>query len=156
MYKIIYFQTTMLRKRLSHQSEKIFQRNDTRVRFYPRNYTRNNSRQEVTMQMHYINTGFHSGEWNMAFDVFLTTQLQKNNSSYIALLRLVAICALLQDNQNDILSIRKMQKRKRDVRRPTGGRAIYHSEEMTYNIVGFIRKNISALHSKVVLRWLKV
>ncbi|MEK7263056.1 MAG: lipoate--protein ligase family protein [Bacteroidota bacterium] len=105
--------------------------------------------------MHYINTGFHSGEWNMAFDVFLATQLQKK--TILPTLRCYGwspFALSLGYNQNDSF-INKEKCRSENVsivRRPTGGRAIYHSEEMTYSIVVFHQeKNISALHNEISL-----
>ena len=109
--------------------------------------------EENNMQMHYINTGFHSGEWNMAFDVFLAVQLQKK--AILPTLRCYGwspYAISLGYNQDDSFFNRAKIENEgiNIIRRPTGGRAIYHAEELTYSIVLYAEgRSISALHNNI-------
>ena len=83
----------------------------------------------------YLNTGSNTGEFNMYFDLSLV-----KNFTGIPVLRLYLwepYCISLGANQ-DFSSVN--QKKITDdgftvVKRPTGGRAILHAEELTYSVV---------------------
>lgn len=81
----------------------------------------------------------------MDFDI----ELAKNCGSDVAFFRLYRwkpYCVSLGANQNlDEINFSKLQKDNFDfIKRPTGGRAILHAEEITYSLVYPINKNTSA------------
>jgi lipoyl(octanoyl) transferase len=84
----------------------------------------------------YINTGFNSGEFNMWFDIQLAEKL-KPGTAIFRLYRWKPYCISLGANQKE--SSINNSKIKQDgidiVKRPTGGRAILHAEEMTYSVI---------------------
>jgi|YelNatPaOPRAMG01_1025707.scaffolds.fasta_scaffold03209_12 lipoate-protein ligase A len=88
------------------------------------------------MRWRYINTGENDGKFNMAFDLLLAKNC-KPDEVYLRFYRWKPFCISLGANQN-IKSI-KIDKAASDgidiVIRPTGGRAILHSEELTYSVV---------------------
>lgn len=87
------------------------------------------------MTWQFVNTGFNSGVFNMNYDLELV-----KNFSGIPILRVYRwkpYCISLGANQ-DFNSINQ-KKTNSDgfeiVKRPTGGRAILHAEELTYSVV---------------------
>jgi lipoate-protein ligase A len=97
------------------------------------------------MKWRFINTGSNDGKFNMGYDI----QLAKNYEPDTAVLRLYRwnpYCISLGANQSfeDV----NLEKAKLDnidvVKRPTGGRAILHSEELTYSVIYPIGNNTSA------------
>ncbi|MGD1007151.1 MAG: hypothetical protein ABR980_07980 [Ignavibacteriaceae bacterium] len=88
------------------------------------------------MNWRFVNTGLNSGKFNMAYDM----QLAKNRKPDEAVLRLYRwkpYCISLGANQSfDSINIEKAEEDRIDVvKRPTGGRAILHAEELTYSVV---------------------
>ncbi len=96
------------------------------------------------MRWYYINTGFHSGKFNMALDIRLAKQC-KTDEAVLRLYRWKPYCISLGANQNfDSIDITKTENDNIDlVKRPTGGKAILHAEELTYSVVMPIYKNTS-------------
>ncbi len=96
------------------------------------------------MKWYYINTGFRSGKFNMALDINLAKGC-KTDEAILRLYRWKPYCISLGANQ-DITSI-NVAKAINDnidiVKRPTGGRAILHAEELTYSVVMPIYYNTS-------------
>ncbi|MHB8578498.1 MAG: lipoate--protein ligase family protein [Ignavibacteriaceae bacterium] len=97
------------------------------------------------MKWRFINSSAGSGQFNMDFDL----QLAKNSRPDEAVLRLYQwkpFCISLGANQ-DVDSINSV-KAKLDgidiVKRPTGGRAILHAEEITYSVIYPIDSQTSA------------
>ncbi|MCL5028521.1 MAG: hypothetical protein M1480_05820 [Bacteroidetes bacterium] len=88
------------------------------------------------MKWHFIDTGFNSGKFNMAFDMALT-RICKPDEAFLRFYRWEPYCISLGANQN-INSINE-EKAFSDsidiVKRPTGGRAILHAEELTYSVI---------------------
>jgi lipoyl(octanoyl) transferase len=88
------------------------------------------------MTWHYIDSGFNTGEFNMQFDLDLAHKCN-SEEAYFRIYRWNPYCISLGANQNfdDI----NLEKTKLDgietVKRPTGGRAILHAEELTYSVV---------------------
>lgn len=87
------------------------------------------------MNWRFVNTGFNTGKFNMAYDM----QLAKNCKPGEAVLRLYRwkpYCISLGANQKfDTINIKKTEEDNIDVvKRPTGGRAILHAEELTYSV----------------------
>jgi lipoate-protein ligase A len=90
------------------------------------------------MNWHFVNTGFHSGEWNMMFDENLAQGFDPVNGRPV--LRVYGwqphTISLGANQRMDDFDLRKIYTDGIDiVRRPTGGRAIYHAHELTYSVV---------------------
>ena len=95
------------------------------------------------MIWHFINSGPRDGKYNMDFDLELV-----HNFSGIPVLRIYRwkpFCISLGANQdfNSIDQVKAIDDVIDIVKRPTGGRAILHAEELTYSVV----YPISADHS---------
>jgi lipoate-protein ligase A len=93
----------------------------------------------------FINSGAGTGKFNMDFDILLAQNFQPD----IAILRVYQwqpYCISLGANQSfDDVNIEKAKANNIDVvKRPTGGRAILHSEELTYSVIYPIDFNSSA------------
>ena len=87
------------------------------------------------MQWYFLNTGYNTGKYNMDLDEHLA-----NNYKGVPLLRVFGwkpYCISLgyNQNQNDINSEYCSAQGVDIERRPTGGRAILHAEELTYSVV---------------------
>ncbi len=97
------------------------------------------------MKWSFLNSGVNSGKFNMDFDVFLAENFEQGN----AILRLYQwnpYCISLGANQafQDIDIAKTRYHRIDVVKRPTGGRAILHSQELTYSVIYPIDFNSSA------------
>jgi lipoate-protein ligase A len=88
------------------------------------------------MKWLYLNTGFNTGKYNMDFDLSLVKICNKDEA-YFRLYRWKPYCISLGANQSfDSIDSTKTSGNKIDVvKRPTGGRAILHAEELTYSVV---------------------
>jgi lipoyl(octanoyl) transferase len=88
------------------------------------------------MTWYFIDTGFNTGRYNMDFDLHLA-DICKQDEVYFRLYRWDPYCISLGAGQ-DINSINH-EKAAADgidiVKRPTGGRAVFHSEEITYSVI---------------------
>jgi lipoyl(octanoyl) transferase len=96
------------------------------------------------MKWYFLNTGFGSGQYNMDFDL----QLAKNNRGnevFFRLYRWKPYCISLGFNQDfNSINVTKASQDSIDiVKRPTGGRAILHAEELTYSVVYPLTDNMS-------------
>ena len=86
----------------------------------------------------FIDTAAHDGEWNMSFDVSRAEAVDAGNASpMLRVYRWDPWCISLGRHQSETdIDVGRAQ---RDgigiVRRPTGGRAILHAEELTYSVV---------------------
>ncbi len=97
------------------------------------------------MNWDYINTGFNTGKFNMQFDIKLATEFSGENP-ILRFYRWKPFCISLGANQ-DFCSINEEKAASENievVKRPTGGRAILHSEELTYSVIYPIGFNSSA------------
>lgn len=90
------------------------------------------------MMWEFINTGFHSGTYNMEFDEGLAHRLGEGIGS--PTLRLfgwkpytisIGFNQQMEDFDVEAISLAGYDI----VRRPTGGRAIFHAHELTYSVV---------------------
>lgn len=96
------------------------------------------------MNWEVILSGENSGKFNMDFDLELAKSFQ--SIPVLRLYRWKPYCISLGANQSmDEINIEKASTDNIDViKRPTGGRAILHSEELTYSVVFPIELNYSA------------
>jgi lipoyl(octanoyl) transferase len=87
------------------------------------------------MKWRLINSGFNTGEINMQFDIALAKSLPLGEA-VLRLYRWKPYCISLGANQDkDSINLKKAFENKIDVvKRPTGGRAILHAEELTYSV----------------------
>jgi len=85
----------------------------------------------------FIDTGENSGEFNMNYDLELVEKYRKTKTDYIRVYEWKPYAISLGYNQKDIdVSKEKCKAAGIDVvRRPTGGRAVFHAEELTYSVV---------------------
>lgn len=88
------------------------------------------------MKWRFINTGFNPGQFNMDFDM----ELVRGFDSGLPILRVYRwkpYCISIGANQvYDSIDTKKTEVDGLDiVKRPTGGRAILHAEELTYSVV---------------------
>lgn len=88
------------------------------------------------MKSFFIDTGADTGSHNMEFDLRLV-ELSEPESIYLRLYTWYPYCISLGANQPiDSLDLKRLIIDGFDyVKRPTGGRAVFHSEELTYSIV---------------------
>ncbi|MEJ2493803.1 MAG: hypothetical protein P8Y79_05695 [Ignavibacteriaceae bacterium] len=88
------------------------------------------------MKWNLLDTGFNRGRFNMDFDVELV-QRKLMDQTFLRFYRWKPYCISLGFNQ--LLESIDSERAKKDnidiVRRPTGGRAILHAEELTYSVV---------------------
>ena len=87
------------------------------------------------MTWKFIDTGFNTGEFNMDFDLQFVNEFSGN--PVLRFYRWQPYCISLGANQDyDSVNTKKVNKDKFDVvKRPTGGRAILHAEELTYSVI---------------------
>ncbi len=88
------------------------------------------------MKWHFIDSGSNTGEFNMQFDIELAQQY-KSDEAFFRIFRWNPYCISLGANQSfDDINLEKTNADGIDiVKRPTGGRAILHAEELTYSVV---------------------
>lgn len=105
------------------------------------------------MEWQFINTGFASGEFNMNYDVELAQRLMKNEIPQT--LRVYgwkpwAISLGYNQSEGDV-DVEKCREYGFDiVRRPTGGRAILHANEVTYSVVMYAEgRGITEIYSTI-------
>lgn len=105
------------------------------------------------MTLNCIDTGLRSGSFNMEYDVHLAEQLLRNEIP--ATLRLYGwkpwAVSLGYHQSLDDIDTKKCEEFGFDiVRRPTGGRAILHANELTYSIViPAEQKGITEIYSEI-------
>lgn len=103
------------------------------------------------MELIVIDSGFQTGKYNMDFDLELVEQVQPNQY-ILRFYQWKPYCISLGANQKeeDIDKDKLFNDGFDLVRRPTGGRAVFHAEELTYSFVCYIN-NFSplSLYSKI-------
>lgn len=101
----------------------------------------------------FINTGSHSGEYNMDLDVALAERLQRRE--ILPTLRIYgwkpwAVSLGYNQSESDIDKNKCLELGFDIVRRPTGGRAILHANEITYSVVMFADgKSVTEVYSQI-------
>ncbi|MDR3611123.1 MAG: hypothetical protein P4L27_11215 [Ignavibacteriaceae bacterium] len=88
------------------------------------------------MKWVFINSGFNSGKYNMEYDLQLAHNF-KENEIIFRLYRWDPYCISLGANQSlNSINSELASKDNIDIAiRPTGGRAVLHSEELTYSVI---------------------
>lgn len=88
------------------------------------------------MKWIYFPTEFFSGRENMEID-FSLARLNKSDCIFFRTYRWKPYCVSLGANQSfDILNFDELEKDAVDfVKRPTGGKAVFHAGELTYSII---------------------
>ena len=88
------------------------------------------------MSWNLIDSGFRTGKFNMDFDVDLARNC-KDDEAYLRFYRWKPYCISLGANQSyDDINLKRAEEDCLDVvKRPTGGRAILHAEELTYSVI---------------------
>jgi lipoyl(octanoyl) transferase len=91
-----------------------------------------------------INTGNNTGLFNMEYDLNLVKDASSETTT-LRLYRWTPYCISLGANQNySEINIERAKSDNIDiVKRPTGGRAILHSEELTYSVVMILTSDSS-------------
>ena len=90
---------------------------------------------------HFIDSGFQTGERNMAHDMELVEKCTATGDSYLRFYRWKPYAISLGYNQSKTKGSLKIDTDKCAadgidiVTRPTGGRAVLHSEELTYSVI---------------------
>jgi lipoate-protein ligase A len=101
----------------------------------------------------FINTGLHSGKFNMKYDIELAEKLQ--HGDILPTLRVYgwkpwAISLGYNQSEQDIKETKCLEYGFDIVRRPTGGRAILHANELTYSVVMFADgKSVTEVYSEI-------
>lgn len=92
------------------------------------------------MTWQFIDTGFHTGAFNMQFDIELAERLSRHEVPQTVRVygwKPWAVSLGYNQSESDI-DVRRCAEHGFDiVRRPTGGRAILHANELTYSVVMF-------------------
>jgi lipoate-protein ligase A len=89
----------------------------------------------------FIDSGYNTGEYNMQFDLHLVERCRTEKKFFIRFYQWKPYAISLGYNQGRFMNEQKIDRAKclKDgidvVHRPTGGRAVLHSEELTYSIV---------------------
>jgi lipoate-protein ligase A len=114
------------------------------------------------LKWYLIDTGFNPGKFNMDYDMELA-RICSDTEAYLRFYRWKPFCISLGANQNfEDLNLQKISEDKIDiVKRPTGGRAILHADEITYSFVipssaGFSSTEIYKKVSLSLVRGLKL
>ena len=94
------------------------------------------------MDWNLIVSGSNTGKYNMEFDLDLVNNCE-DNSAYLRFYQWNPYCISLGANQSfeDINTYAAVENKIDIVKRPTGGRAILHAEELTYSVVVPLDKN---------------
>jgi len=96
------------------------------------------------MNWKFVDTGFNTGKFNMDFDLQLVSQL-RTNEAILRFYRWKPYCISLGANQPlDSVNLKKADQAEIDIiKRPTGGRAILHAEELTYSVIHPVTSELS-------------
>ncbi len=88
------------------------------------------------MKWQFLNSGVNSGKFNMDFDLFLAENFE-TDTAVLRLYRWNPYCISLGANQafEDIDLAKARYHQINVVKRPTGGKAILHSQELTYSVI---------------------
>jgi lipoate-protein ligase A len=110
---------------------------------------------------HFIDTGYKSGRYNMDYDLQLVERCRNENASFLRIYGWKPYAISLGYNQNkspkDLpINYARCKKDGLDVvQRPTGGRAVLHSQELTYSVVFKSNKPIREIYKEISLAVMK-
>ena len=92
-----------------------------------------------------INSGSHTGRYNMDFDIFLSQNCPEDQA-YFRIYQWEPYTISIGANQSfDEIDLDRARQDNIDVvKRPSGGRAILHAEELTYSVILPIKFGLSA------------
>lgn len=111
--------------------------------------------------MEIVDTGFNTGKFNMEYDVELVRRCEHETVSFLRFYGWKPYCISLGYNQgkgfkDDNIDYDKCKNDNIDVvRRPTGGRAVLHAEEITYSVVIKSSETVQLLHNRISLALIK-
>ncbi len=103
----------------------------------------------------FIDTGFRSGVYNMELDMKLVERCKNEDTAFLRFYRWKPYAISLGYNQTRLakeayIDVNKCKAEGMDiVTRPTGGRAVLHSEELTYSVVFRSAKPIHELYRDI-------
>jgi len=110
------------------------------------------------MKWHILDTNSNSGNFNMEYDLMLADKCSENEA-YLRFYQWDPPCISIGVHQSfDDLNLNKIKFDGLDmVKRPTGGRAILHSEELTYSVVIPASTNLTGeeIYNKISLSLVK-
>ncbi len=100
-------------------------------------------------EFEFIDSGFSDGQYNMDFDILRTREF--SNGTELPMFRFYgwkpwAVSLGANQNDSDIDSLTCKSKGYDVVRRPTGGRAVLHANELTYSVVTTLNDELT-VHS---------
>ncbi len=104
------------------------------------------------MHWRFIDTGFNPGQFNMDYDLNLVERTNRTGLVFLRFYQWQPYAISLGYHQKlESINVEKCQKDGIDiVRRPTGGRAILHSEELTYSItLPLVNESPSEIYMKI-------
>ena len=97
------------------------------------------------MKWLFLSSGLNSGKFNMKTDLYLALNLEPDEAIF-RLYQWQPYCISLGANQDE--NIIDYEEAKRDsidvVKRPTGGKAILHADEITYSVIYPVTQDLSA------------
>ncbi len=103
----------------------------------------------------FIDTGFRSGVFNMDLDIRLVERCKNEDTAFLRFYRWKPYAISLGYNQTRLskeayIDVNKCRAEGLDiVTRPTGGRAVLHSEELTYSVIFRSVKHIHELYRDI-------
>lgn len=107
------------------------------------------------MNFTFLDTGSNPGKFNMDYDLELVERCKADDTSFLRFYKWNPYCISLGYNQTRNKEPVNYSKCREDgidvVTRPTGGRAVLHSEELTYSVVLKTGKPVREIYSEISL-----
>jgi len=103
----------------------------------------------------FIDSGENTGKYNMDFDLELVERCKNNHISFLRFYKWKPYAISLGHNQSKLINDQKINHIKCEldrvdvVQRPTGGRAVFHSEELTYSVITKSSKPVRVLYGEI-------
>lgn len=105
----------------------------------------------------FLDTGYRSGVYNMDLDMRLVNRCKDEDTAFLRFYRWKPFAISLGYNQNRLAAEINIDSTKCKaegidiITRPTGGRAVLHSEELTYSVIFRSHKQIRELYKDISL-----
>lgn len=116
----------------------------------------NNTKEKTAApQWEFIDSGYQTARYNMDFDMMLVERCRNLNKSFLRVYRWKPYAISLGYNQNKAanelaLNFNKCESDGIDiVQRPTGGRAVFHAEELTYSVAFRSKRPVRELYRDI-------